>query len=487
MGGGFLVWAKSEIERSKAYFSEHGSPDASNRDPNFLTLEELEGSPWYTTVGALRDRCLEVATRHQTTAEFQGTSFLFDIHGASDAHGIDFYVGLKAMERNCSPELVASFRQELDDLVGAVLASRFVVDSSPTHRFQGAWSLESGRQTVCQQALRLGFTTAVQIELSRRLRKALNSEPQLRRNLAIALASAGFQCTGLTPPSLLAQPAAAAISLSSNSTSDAASDAAAIVGQGSLVFSFGSNSTPQLRARVKNEALVTRPAQVLGYARCFCYASPGWGGGAVATLAPSKASNAKVLGAAAWLSPDELTLLDTYEGGYRKETLTVLISDEGTLRELEALAYIAGPTFTPHCFTPTIGVLPSEEYMCAISGMLREHWQAESESIDINSYTPTEGITLIQQWQRPADARHLSLRALCVEVSLQRKVPWTMPRTISEVCAKLGDVGVDDTAALVQALSVDSGAAALNQRLTKAGHRALGGETIALLTKILDL
>merc|ERR1719498_907784 len=80
-----------------------------------------------------------------------------------------------------------------------------------------------------------------------------------------------------------------------------------------LVFSFGSNSTAQLRARVENPKLQSQPARLDGFVRCFCYNSRGWGGGGVATLAPTTVPNSTVFGAAVSLSPEEIERLDAFE------------------------------------------------------------------------------------------------------------------------------------------------------------------------------
>ena len=45
------------------------------------------------------------------------------------------------------------------------------------------------------------------------------------------------------------------------------------------VFSYGSNGTAQLRARVQNALLQSKPARLENFARIFCLRSGGWGGG----------------------------------------------------------------------------------------------------------------------------------------------------------------------------------------------------------------
>ena len=87
-----------------------------------------------------------------------------------------------------------------------------------------------------------------------------------------------------------------------------------------LVFSYGSNSTAQLRARVGCPALTSLPARAPGWLRVFCLRSAGWGGGGVASLAPADQDKV-VFGAVVALTPVQLEMLDAYEGGYRKESV----------------------------------------------------------------------------------------------------------------------------------------------------------------------
>ena len=345
--GGFLVWSKREIERSKRWFLEHGGTvDPSNRDPNYLTLKDLEDpSPWHATLGSLHARCQEVidATLHMVEVENSELSPIrggaaiaprkmkassdttceafeegvsadrsatepvmppcgsvvtsrclrrsvnFDIHGCAGS-AVDLYVGLGAMARadyemgNGIPptggasdvavgshlrpprkQAAENFRSFLAVRLGNLLCPLgFVVDTSSTHKFQGAWrtppapfpkpregcvdaenassngngsntgpvgtlgelsggttaleepvalnqaaasppSQEPGavasaaplasvhacpRFTVSQQALKLGFALACQLEFSRKLRKRLNADKQLREDLAGALVAA---------------------------------------------------------------------------------------------------------------------------------------------------------------------------------------------------------------------------------------------------------------------------------------------------------
>jgi hypothetical protein len=189
-----------------------------------------------------------------------------------------------------------------------------------------------------------------------------------------------------------------------------------------------------------------------------------------------------VYGAVASLTEDEFRMLDAYEGSYRKELITINTGRPGSSVEETATVYIAGPGGEE--FTPAMGPPPSEEYLTAIHGQLREHWDMHDETITIRSFSG-EGIIVLGEWKRPSsNLRELSLQALCVEISLRRTQPWTMPRDIGVVCSKLGFIGVMDTAAFVEALAdTDS----MNGRLVAAGQAKFGQETLAIAKELLGL
>ena len=67
--------------------------------------------------------------------------------------------------------------------------------------------------------------------------------------------------------------------------------------------------------------LTTEGAHLVDYARVFCLSSRGWGGGGVASLAPCHGVTTQ--GSVARLTEAELARLDGFEGGYRKERVTV--------------------------------------------------------------------------------------------------------------------------------------------------------------------
>jgi gamma-glutamylcyclotransferase (GGCT)/AIG2-like uncharacterized protein YtfP len=265
-----------------------------------------------------------------------------------------------------------------------------------------------------------------------------------------------------------------------------------------LIFSYGSNSTAQLRARVRNPKLATSPAVLPGYSRVFCLAASRWGGG-VASLAPSPVSGvdpgdpegAGVRGLVAELSADELLLLDAFEGGYRKEPVAVRLlaaGASGGAPTARARAYIAGvgPPGAP--WTPALTQEPSEAYLVAIHGMLREHAAGGGAAVAIavrgfDAATGRAGPRL-RTWAHPG-ARSLGLRALCVEVALAQPeaARWEMPAECAQFEEALGRAGVRSGAQLAFALSEAPGA--LNKRLAAAGAGAFSSEVLRLLEALL--
>ena len=63
-----------------------------------------------------------------------------------------------------------------------------------------------------------------------------------------------------------------------------------------LIFSFGSNSTAQLRARLNLPELTSTAAYLRGWQRVFVKPSVNWGG-AVASIHPDTAAGARTYGA----------------------------------------------------------------------------------------------------------------------------------------------------------------------------------------------
>jgi hypothetical protein len=246
-----------------------------------------------------------------------------------------------------------------------------------------------------------------------------------------------------------------------------------------LVFSFGSNSTSQLRARVENPTLLAMPARAVGWHRIFCVYSPVWDGGA-ASIIPRKDS--VTYGAAVLLTDNELAILDKYEYAYHKEPIDIDVWDAGKWEVRHAHAYIADDISWT---TP-----PSEAYLTAIHIMLREQFQeiaaeqvhtievygkftkdmpahdtAATEAVQncktASHYTNCQ-IEFVSKWMYPG-AHALSLRALVVEINAARATKWVMPRAIVAVTDELTALGVLSVAQLAARLAIGWGVHVLEE------------------------
>jgi hypothetical protein len=287
------------------------------------------------------------------------------------------------------------------------------------------------------------------------------------------------------------------------------------------VFSYGSNNTAQLRARLGNISLVTQPARLRDFARVFCLGTTRWsdaGGAAcgVASIAPS--AGAFVYGSAVDLTEAELAALSLFEGGYRQMSVSILMGGaaDGAEHVRDATVYVAGaasacPPGQPWWTLP-LTAPPSETYLVAIHGTLREHWPGQAASgIEIAGYEvpapPRSGasggagaapavpiVTVQSRWRHPGP-QSLGLKALCVEVSLLQEPAdtWTVTRLtagalpmvdgdIPRVIARLARVGILATAQLAVATA---NPAALNAALADAGEPGLAPATIRILRSLL--
>jgi len=192
-------------------------------------------------------------------------------------------------------------------------------------------------------------------------------------------------------------------------------------------------------------------------------------------------------------------LLDMYEGSYTKEDIVVVVG-RGTLRQRKAAtAYIADyPDTTADDFVP-----PSEQYRTAIDVHLRENWGAAGGAASSGAagdggggaaaggggagsacaYTPlgirrvdssTQSVTEpLEQWANPGAAK-LTLEAFCVEANVLRKVPWVMPRTITEIVGKLNQAGITTVSALAAVLREDAADATKHDGGSGAGDESVG-------------
>lgn len=147
------------------------------------------------------------------------------------------------------------------------------------------------------------------------------------------------------------------------------------------VFSYGSNSISQLRARVDNLTLQSHPGYINDYKRIFCNYSKKWNGG-VATLIHKK--NIKTYGIIVYLTQEELEKLDSYEINYRKELLDCYLIQKNQEKDekIDCIVYISNDN--------TWIKSPSQQYLIAIKVMLEEFQQLHGglaqdvEKVDLN-------------------------------------------------------------------------------------------------------
>lgn len=288
-----------------------------------------------------------------------------------------------------------------------------------------------------------------------------------------------------------------------------------------VVFSYGSNSTAQLRARVENPDLKAVPAKADDWERIFCVRTSTWGG-AAASLIPLK--GCVVYGAAVELSPEELSRLDSYEGGYHTENILISTYDSGEWTPVEAVCYIANSLYWT--------VPPSEAYLTALHINLREQFgttmpdyaikievkgvfskqgndnvkQCRSNEglshsagkCDISACTHKEKdaeaviharqtdilVELISTWVYPS-APALSLPALCVEVNAQRHVKWVMPRAVTGVVSELKAHGISSSAHL--AIRLARGWTLENVKAEGSHVEYLDQETLDIFSRLLQV
>lgn len=188
-----------------------------------------------------------------------------------------------------------------------------------------------------------------------------------------------------------------------------------------LVFSYGSNSVRQLRQRLRNPALTSTPATLPSYSRVFCLSSSNWAGGGVASLAPSPPNAAPAQGSVVSLTPDELARLDEFEHGYRRASLTAVVSGAPA----PVIAYIAGAggPADRKAWTPPMTVRPSEMYLTAVRLHLRDAWGAGAgDVVEVASFE--DGVVVRKgAWEYPG-AGGLGAEALLLESNWVSRKPW---------------------------------------------------------------
>lgn len=181
VGGACLTWSQQEERRAHDHYKLHKAPDPTNKDPNFTHRDALCDSPWTRNLNEVRylfgpgRPCLHV-----------------DLHGCKDPSavgGSHLVVGLRAMEF-AGRHGMEDFRIALHKVFAAALRG-VAINVRPQRQLTGA--LEDDRCTLTQQSLREAggaWTCAVQLEMSRTLRRQLMVDKELRTLMAQAVAFA---------------------------------------------------------------------------------------------------------------------------------------------------------------------------------------------------------------------------------------------------------------------------------------------------------
>jgi len=213
-GGTSLMWTRterrcSELLRSFAKMIDDTTGrlvDPRNRDPNYLSTAELSSNSWY-------QQMLSTAMYWRELFGHVKATLHVDVHGCRDPPDSPSHltVGLGAMrvqaERCGGPEGLArvdAFGVALETELSAVLAGlrlkpraklvRVLVpmQNDEAHmRFSGAWRPETRRHTQSQQSVTFaGFSHAVQLEMSKVLRRMLLQNRVSILRLCCALRSA---------------------------------------------------------------------------------------------------------------------------------------------------------------------------------------------------------------------------------------------------------------------------------------------------------
>ena len=154
------------------------------------------------------------------------------------------------------------------------------------------------------------------------------------------------------------------------------------------LFSYGSNSPRQLAERL-GHAVKGRAAFVEGHLRAFRGWSNRWEGG-VATLIPGRG---KTFGYIAEVTPDDLAILDRYEGvatgNYRRANMQVTTNDG---EKVQAIAYLASSTEKN---------APSRAYKRAVAETIGAFWEGENGPVteaDITVRNPRNPLTNPAKW-----------------------------------------------------------------------------------------
>jgi cation transport regulator ChaC len=240
------------------------------------------------------------------------------------------------------------------------------------------------------------------------------------------------------------------------------------------VFSYGSNSISQIRARVDNLTLQSYPGYINDYKRIFCNYSKKWDGG-VATLISKK--NIKTYGIIVYLTQEELEKLDTYEINYHKELLECILiqknQEQEKLKEekeekINCIVYISNDN--------TWVQPPSQQYLTAIKVMLEG---CHNQSYIIISGFIDDKLTNLEKWSFDKNINNLSLESLFVLINSKKEKPWIMPKTLQCIIKKLNAINIYDIYDLIKDFEF------LNNKLQEKNYNTFSEETCRLIKTLI--
>jgi len=234
LGGCCLCWSRSEQHRSELFwnlgkqrgrkddFSNLGAYlDPRNRDPNYLTTEEVSSNSWFKQMVAFSERfCDHLSYKFRPMLHI-------DCHGCRDPPCIPSHltIGLAAMRHEAESgrgpltvDRVEAFGAELQSELTAALSGLNLKPAAALVRllqpvlsnseegvepFSGAWPLHERLVTQSQQAVSYaGFSHSCQLEMSKALRKALVRDDVALTRFAKALFKAWSTAEPMVLPAL---------------------------------------------------------------------------------------------------------------------------------------------------------------------------------------------------------------------------------------------------------------------------------------------
>jgi hypothetical protein len=240
LSGACLTWSRSEQYRSELSWSlarhqGHGDKDGDpgalldprNRDPNYLSAEELTQNLWFRQMSRIAEQWRETLGRARPILHI-------DVHGCKDPPCTPSHltIGLAAMRHEAdsargplSLARVEAFGAALEAELSSVLRGfdlrprsalvrvllpDFAASEDEIERLSGAWPPSLKRLTQSQQAVSFAkFTHSCQLEMSKALRRMLFKCDGAISRFAKALLKAWNSALCIALPTLL-QPSASA-------------------------------------------------------------------------------------------------------------------------------------------------------------------------------------------------------------------------------------------------------------------------------------